>query len=230
MGTSKAVPGPQRVLSGKRSSMMIITSSIPMPSTAWRKSTRTKSTTSTRRPDRHQGKHTKQHKKQLIARCCKPWQAPHHRWEPHRRVHQCGVCGIRVHQALTVQVLEERLNEECPQLSAEEHLPPPEKPHQPMHKKMTRTQVIKQILQQQENQRPPPGQHELEETAGYLKCSRCGTNVHKRSNEQLFQDFIHGRCLDQPYQQQHAGHTSQSCLVAKGQPSHLHTMWHHSPS
>ena len=77
-----------------------------------------------------------------------------------------------------------------------------------MPKKLTRTQVIKQLLQQQETTKPPPGQHYLEETAGYLKCVRCGTNVHKRSNEQTFQTFVQGTCLDQPYQQEHAGHTS----------------------
>ena len=113
-----------------------------------------------------------------------------------------------MHQALTVQVIEERLNEECPQLSIEEHLPAPEQPHQPMPKKLTRTQVIKQILQQQQEVTPPPQQHELEETAGYLRCVRCGTNVHKRSNEQVFQAFVQGQCLDQPYTSAHAGHTS----------------------
>ena len=105
-------------------------------------------------------------------------------------------------------VLEERLAEECPQLSVEAQLPTPEKPRQAMPKKLTRTQVIKQLLQQQETTKPPPGQHYLEETAGYLKCVRCGTNVHKRSNEQTFQTFVQGTCLDQPYQQEHAGHTT----------------------
>ena len=83
------------------------------------------------KPDRHQGRHTKQYKKQLIATCSKPWQAPFHRWAPHRSGHQCGACGLRVHQALTVPVLEERLAEECPQLSVEAQLPTPEKPHHP---------------------------------------------------------------------------------------------------
>ena len=162
------------------------------------------------KPRRHQGKQTKQYKKQLIAKCSKPWTAPSHRWAPHRSGHQCGACGVRVHQALTVQVIEERLNEECPQLSIEDQLPAPELPHQPMPKKMTRTQVI-----QQQEEKPPPQQHELEETAGYLRCVRCGTNVHKRSNEQVFQAFVQGQCHDQPYTADHAGHTSHA-LWQKG--------------
>ena len=167
------------------------------------------------KPPRHHGKQTKQYKKQLIAKCSKPWTAPSHRWAPHRSGHQCGACGVRVHQALTVQVIEERLNEECPQLSIEDQLPAPEKPHQPMPKKMTRTQVIKHLLHQQQEEKPPPQQHELEETAGYLRCVRCGTNVHKRSNEQVFQAFVQGHCLDQPYNQEHAGHSSHA-LWQKG--------------
>ena len=62
---------------------------------------------------------------------------------------------------------------------------------------------------------PPPQQHELAETAGYLRCVRCGTNIHKRSNEQAFQDFIQGRCYDQPYDTEHAGHNSHA-LWQKG--------------
>ena len=162
------------------------------------------------KPPRHQGKQTKQYKKQLIAKCSKPWMAPSHRWAPHRSGHQCGACGVRVHQALTVH-----LNEECPQLSIEDQLPAPEKPHQPMPKKMTRTQVIKHLLHQQQEEKPPQQQHELEETAGYLRCVRCGTNVHKRSNEQTFQAFVQGQCLDQPYNQDHAGHSSDA-LWQKG--------------
>ena len=44
---------------------------------------------------------------------------------------------------------------------------------------------------------------------------RCGTNVHKRSNEQAFQAFVQGQCLDQPYTQDHAGHSSHA-LWQKG--------------
>ena len=167
------------------------------------------------KPNRHQGKQTKQYKKQLIAKCNKPWTAPYHRWAPHRSGHQCGVCGIRVHQALTVQVIEERLQEECPQLSIEEHLPEPASPHQPLPKKMTRQQVIRQLLQQQQEEAPTPTQRVLEETAGYVRCVKCGSNVHKRSNEQAFQAFVTGQCLDQAYTQPHEGHNSHA-LWQKG--------------
>ena len=165
------------------------------------------------KPNRHQGKHTKQYKKQLIAKCKTPWQAPSHRWVPHRSGYQCGACGVRVHQALTVQVLEEHHNADCPQLSIEE--PEPDSPHQPMPKKQTRQQVIKKLLQQQQEEAPPKHQHEFDETAGYLRCVKCGANVHKRSNEQLFQAFVQGQCLDQPYTATHEGHTSHA-LRQKG--------------
>ena len=77
-----------------------------------------------------------------------------------------------------------------------------------MAKKQTRQQVIKQILQKQTEQGPGPQQHQLEETTGYLRCSKCGANIHKRSNEQIFQDFVKGQCLDQPYEASHEGHST----------------------
>lgn len=46
---------------------------------------------------RHQGKQTKQRKKQLVQQCQKPWQAPNHRWEPHRSGFHCSACGLRAH-------------------------------------------------------------------------------------------------------------------------------------
>ena len=167
------------------------------------------------KPDRHQGKHTKQYKKQLIGRCTKPWITPLHRWTPHRSGHQCGACGIRVHQALKVAVIEDRLQEPCPQLSIEENLPEPASPHLPLPKKKTRQQVIQQLLQPQQAQAVAPTQHELEETAGYLRCVKCGTSIHKRSNEPTFQSFVTGSCLDQPYPHQHEGHLSHA-LWQKG--------------
>ena len=165
--------------------------------------------------NRHQGKHTKQYKKQLIAQCKHSWQAPSHRWMAHRSGYQCGACGVRVHQGLTVQALEEHLHAECPQLSLEDRLPEPEQPHQPLPRKQTRQQVIKQILQQQHEQPPPQQQHIFEETTGYLRCVKCGANVHKRSNEQLFQAFVQGQCVDQPYTAPHEGHRSHA-LWQKG--------------
>ena len=75
-------------------------------------------------------------------------------------------------------------------------------------KKQTRQQVIKQLLQQQSAQAPPQQQHEFEETTGYLRCIKCGANVHKRSNEQTFQAFVQGHCKDQPYTASHEGHRS----------------------
>lgn len=68
---------------------------------------------------KHQGKNTKQYKKQLVAQCQRPWQSPQHRWTTHRSGYQCGVCGLRIHQALTVQTIEDRLQQACPQLTLE---------------------------------------------------------------------------------------------------------------
>ena len=113
-----------------------------------------------------------------------------------------------MHQALTVPILEDRLKEECPQLRLEAQLPEPETPHQPLPKKMTRQQTIKQLLHQQTIQPPTAKQHEIAETAGYLRCVKCGTNVHKRSNEGTFQAFVTGQCMDMPYTHPHEGHSS----------------------
>ena len=42
---------------------------------------------------RHQGKMTKDFKRDLVNRCTKPWVEPHHRWQPHRSGFQCMACG-----------------------------------------------------------------------------------------------------------------------------------------
>lgn len=65
---------------------------------------------------RHQGKQTKQHKKDLVNQCRKAWAENHHRWEPHRSGFQCTACGSRMHQGLTAEILETRLQEDCPQM------------------------------------------------------------------------------------------------------------------
>ena len=80
---------------------------------------------------------------------------------------------------------------------------------------MTRQQVIKQLLQQQEAEKPPPERHEFEETTGDMKCARCGCSVHKRCNEQTFQAFVEGPCLDRAYVLPHEGHASHA-LWQKG--------------
>ena len=94
-------------------------------------------------------------------------------------------------------------------------MPEPPSPHQPLPKKLTRQQVIKQFLQQQAAETPPPERHQLEETTGYMKCVRCGCNVHKRCNEQTFQTFVDGPCLDREYVLPHGGHASHA-LWQKG--------------
>ena len=84
-----------------------------------------------------------------------------------------------------------------------------------MPKKKTRQQVIQQLLQQQQAQAVEQTQHELEETTGYLRCVKCGTSIHKRSNETTFHSFLTSSCLDQPYPHSHEGHQSHA-LWQKG--------------
>ena len=153
---------------------------------------------------RHQGKQTKQRKKDLVSQCRQPWQPQHHRWEPHRSGYHCSACGTRMHQGLTASMLEERLHEQCPQLQLDEHRQaiPPSGPE------LTKNQLTHQLLQAQQDNPPAPDKHILEETKGYPKCQRCGVNVHKRTNKQAFQEFVHGPCLDQPFQEPHDGRPS----------------------
>ena len=117
-----------------------------------------------------------------------------------------------MHQALTAQQLEERLAEPCilQQADTDCHPPSPEAPGP--SKKLTRLQVIRNILQDQEKQPPAQAQHQLEETTGYLRCIKCGTSIHKRTNEQAFTDYINSPCLDGPFEAQHGGH-------------HTHQLW-----
>ena len=69
---------------------------------------------------RHQGKQTKQRKRDLVKQCNKAWSDHRHRWEPHRSGYQCTACGTRMRQGLTTSILESRLQEDCPQILIEE--------------------------------------------------------------------------------------------------------------
>lgn len=83
---------------------------------------------------RHQGKQTKQHKKDLVNLCRKAWTDNHHRWEPHRSGFQCTACGTRMHQGLTAEILETR---HCPQMLIEDLQQPPAMHTAPLPKKPT---------------------------------------------------------------------------------------------
>ena len=157
--------------------------------------------------DRQPGKQTKQRKKDLIHQCTKPWQDNHHRWAPQRSGFACTTCGTRMHQGLTTQQLEDRLLKHATSSSPRMHV---------HTKKLTRAQIIRNILQDQINRAPAPDQHHFEETTGYLKCTKCGTNIHKRVNEQAFKAYIQGPCLDCPFDGEHNGHPSHR-LWQKGQ-------------
>ena len=81
-----------------------------------------------------------------------------------------------------------------------------------LQKKTTKPQTIKELLAQQDTQPPGPDAHFLTETAGYLKCKKCGVNIHKRTNESAFTDFVNSKCVDQAYTQERQGH-------------HTHALW-----
>ena len=164
---------------------------------------------------RHQGKQTKQYKRDLVKQCTKAWDDAHHRWEPHRSGYQCVACGTRMHQGLTKTILEERLQECCPQVSLEEVQATPAQADPPA-KKQTRAQTIKNLLHQQQQQPPGPSDHHFAETTGYLKCLKCGVNTHKRVNEDAFHTFISSRCIDEQFTQTSHAHPSHS-LWQKGE-------------
>ena len=170
------------------------------------------------KPNKHQGRRTKQHKKQLVQRCTKPWQAPYHRWQPHRSGYQCSACGIRVHQALTAPTIEERLGQTCPQIQLDEEHPDQSSPHKPIQRKLTRAQVVANLLEQQA-QKQPGSAHTLEETTGYLRCTVCGQSTHKRTNEAAFPEYIQSPCINQLCDKPHSGHQAH-LLWQKGDKLH----------
>ena len=106
------------------------------------------------KPDRQPGKHTKQRKKDLIQLCTRPWQEPHHHWAPQRSGYACTTCGTRMHQGLTAQQLEDRLAEPCIQQQADQACPTPGPEAQQPAKKLTRVQIIRNLIQGQINTAP----------------------------------------------------------------------------
>ena len=111
-----------------------------------------------------------------------------------------------MHQGLTADILETRLAETCPQKVFHEAANSPDTEQQ-LPKKLTRVQQIKALLDNQP-EKPTPGQHQLAETTGYLKCVVCNLNIHKRVNEEAFKTFIHSTCINQAFQAAHHGHPS----------------------
>ena len=128
--------------------------------------------------------------------------------QPHRSGYQCMACGTRMHQGLTKNTLETRLQEECPQILIEDACQPSKAPTALPAKKPTRAQVIKDLLHQQTQEPPAHTERQYAETTGYLKCLKCGINIHKRINEPAFQQFITSQCIDQVFTDTHPGHTS----------------------
>ena len=166
------------------------------------------------KPVRRAGHATKQYKKRLINQCKAPWQPHKHQWVPHRSGYQCQTCHTRVHQALTVEVIETHLSQDCELLTHE--APEPDlRPDKPIGQKVTRTTAIKKLLEVQQQHPQAQDEHTFQETTGYLKCTKCNLSIHKRTNEESFQTFIHSTCIDAKYEQNHGGHSSHS-LWQKG--------------
>ena len=102
-------------------------------------------------------------------------------------------------------MIEERLQEDCAQLTA----PTPEPdlpPGRAVGKKPTRASRIASLLQLQQEHPTTPDVHHLQETTGYLKCTKCNLAIHKRANEELFNHFLTSSCIDAPFSQVHAAH------------------------
>ena len=118
-----------------------------------------------------------------------------------------------MHQGLTKDILETRLQEDCPQVKTDVYSQPAK--DEPLPKKPTRAQIIKDILHRQQQQPLAPEEHHYAETAGYLKCLKCGVNTHKRINEEAFQTFLASPCIDRAFPQPPHGHPSHS-LWQKG--------------
>ena len=147
------------------------------------------------KPGRATAHKTKQRRKTLIAQCQQPWQPGKHQWKAHRSGYQCHTCQTRVHQGLPASMIEERLQEDCAQLTA----PTPEPdlpPGRAVGKKPTRASRIASILQLQQEHPTTPDVHHLQETTGYLKCTKCNQAIHKRANEELFNHFLTSSCID----------------------------------
>ena len=164
---------------------------------------------------KHQGKRTKHYKRDLVKQCAESWADNHHRWEPHRSGYQCTACGARMHQGLTKDILETRLQEDCPQVKIEDVYSQPAK-DATLTKKPTRAQVIKDLLQRQQQHPLAPEEHQYAETTGYLKCLKCGVNTHKRVNEEAFQTFLASPCVDRAFPTPPQGHPSHT-LWQKGE-------------
>ena len=175
------------------------------PQRDWPKSMRTRSTS---KPGRAVAHKTKQRKKALIDQCKQPWQQGKHQWKPHRSGYQCHTCQTRVHQGLTAAMIEERLQEDCAQLTAPT-LDPDLPPGRAVGKKPTRASRIASLLKLQQEHPITPDVHRLQETTGYLKCSKCNQAIHKRANEELFNQFLNSTCIDAPFNQAHQAHSPQ---------------------
>ena len=131
------------------------------------------------KPVRRAGHNTKQYKKRLINQCKLPWQSNKHQWVPHRSGYQCHTCHTRVHQGLTVEVIEQHLQQDC-DLLANEAPEPDLRPNKPVGHKLTRASTIKQLLEVQQQHPQASDEHTYQETAGYLKCTKCSLAIHKK--------------------------------------------------
>eukprot|EP00913_Durusdinium_trenchii_P018651 g17526.t1 len=61
--------------------------------------------------------------------------------------------------------------------------------------------------------------HSFQETTGYLKCTKRNLAIHKRANEELFNQFLNSTCIDAPFNKEHQAHSTHTLWQASGRAS-----------
>ena len=117
---------------------------------------------------------------------------------PHRSGYQCGVCGLRVHQALTVPVIEEHLQQDWPQLSIEAQQPEQPSPHKALPKKLTRIQVIRQLLEQQQAASPSQSSTGWKKPKGIFAVTNVAAVYTSESMRVLSRPLCPARAIRRP--------------------------------
>ena len=193
---------------GNRHWTEITRPSTPMLSKGWRRSTQTSSTTSITKQSGSLANTLSRGRKTSSNNATSHGKTHFIDGHPKGVVLLAKLVEHGCTRGLTAQILEDRLAETCTQLQADRACPSPGPEAPQPDKKLTRLQTIRNILQAQAGQDQATDQHCFEETKGYLKCTKCGTSVHKRINEKAFNDYLHSPCLDCPFEGQHKGHPS----------------------
>ena len=106
--------------------------------------------------------------------------------------------------------MEERLSQDCPQLSLEEAAIDQHSPTKGMPKKLTRAQVIRNLLETQAGQAPTAA------NTFWKKRKATSNAIDKRTSETAFTTFLDSECSDLAFEDNHPGHASHQ-LWQKGE-------------